>query len=200
MTTVETDNGADAAASHQNDIVPPGRRLRAALQAAGVGVAHRWRPGMSGRALEALSGGKVSRGTWQRLVGPLDDEGNGYLCEEDTFIDVCATLAKAGVPATTIAGIKEAYVTDQRVKKPTYRFETIETGASAAELVLSVVNGLPDPAEQRRFLEQMAGGLTHDQRVALMQAIALAFGGADGGASTNDGASSDGATGPGTGA
>ncbi len=200
MTTVETDNGADAAASHQNDIVPPGRRLRAALQAAGVGVAHRWRPGMSGRALEALSGGKVSRGTWQRLVGPLDDEGNGYLCEEDTFVLVCETLAKAGVPATTIADIKQAYVADRRVKEPTYRFETIETGASAAELVLSVIRGLPDPTEQRRFLEQLAGGLTYGQRVELMQAIAAAFGGASGGAPNNDGASNDGATDPGTGA
>jgi len=197
MTTVETDNNGADAASHQ---IPPGRRLRAALQAVGVGASTRWNPGLPLRQLEKMSGGRVSRATWGRLVGPCDDDGNGYLCEEDTFVLVCETLAKADVPATSIAEIKQAYVTDRRVKDPTYRFETIETGASAAELVLSVIRGLPDPAEQRRFLEQLAGGLTYGQRVELMQAIAAAFGGASGGAPNNDGASNDGATDPGTGA
>jgi hypothetical protein len=198
MTTVETD-----AANHQmNPIeqVPPGRRLRAALQAAGVGVGTRWTEGgVAMRELERLSGGRVSRGTWGRLVGPVDAEGNGYLCEEDTFIIVCETLAKAGVPATTIAECKQAYVTDRRVKDPTYRFKSIETGASAAELVLSVIEGLPDPLEQRRFLEQFAGGLRPELRVAMMQAIAAAFGGVNGGGSNNDGAA-NGTTGPSTGA
>jgi hypothetical protein len=196
MTTVET---TDAANHHMNPTehhsVPPGRRLRAALQAAGVGVGTRWTEGgVAMRELERLSGGRVSRATWGRLVGPVDAEGNGYLCEEDTFIIVCETLAKAGVPATTIAKCKQAYVTDRRVKDPTYRFKSIETGASAAELVLSVIEGLPDPLEQRRFLEDLAGGLRPELRVALMQAIAAAFG-ANGGGTNNDGAA-NGATGP----
>lgn len=199
MTTVDTD-AANHQMNHTEHIVPPGRRLHAALQAIGVGTSTRWNPGLPLRQLEKISGGRVSRTTWGRLVGPYDDEGNGYLCEEGMFVLVCETLAKVDVPATTIAGIKEAYVTDRRVKDPTYRFETIETGASAAELVLSVIEGLPDPAEQRRFLEDLAGGLKPELRIALMQAIAAAFGGgANGGGNNNDGAA-NGTTGPSTGA
>jgi hypothetical protein len=155
-----------------------------------------WAGELSTRELEKHSieaGGLVSKATLGRLIGPLDSNGCGYLCDEATFVKVIAALARAGVPPTTIATIKESYVTDKRVKEPTYRFETVEDGASAAELILSVVGRLQDRTERDRFLGEFAEGLPQQLRVELMGAMVTSFG-EDGEGTTDGGMGGGGST------
>lgn len=186
----------DPAEQYEWDSIPPGRRLRAALMDLGVAStargrgAYGWVPdsGLPIRYLDELSRGKVSRSTWQRLVGAVGGDGQGYLCTPGVFFTVLDVLKAAGIPSSIIEKIEQCYETDKRVKDPTFRLDRVKDGASAAEITVSMIRGLPDASERGQFNARFARRLTLGERMDLIRALADAPAGAGSGDDNDNGA------------
>jgi hypothetical protein len=85
------------------------------------------------------------------------------------------TLIDAGV-GTTVEQLLGALHADKAAREgvhPSGR-PTLQSGASPADLILSVIKGVPDPVERDKVLAEIRAGLNEDERVAWVTAMVRA--------------------------
>jgi hypothetical protein len=147
----DDDGGSD-------DVARPGYRFQALMISFGVAQPG----GLTIARMEELSGCSVSRETWRRVTTLAD------LPRPAILPAMAAALRAAGVD-TTAEALTEVRQADWKARKAqlqSLRQSALKSGASAADLWLSVLRGLPNERERQTFMDQVTGSLTEEERVA----------------------------------
>lgn len=164
VTVAATDDGALSGDG-------PGQQFQAILVRVGVGAASRWRQGrgLSTPKLAKLSPG-VSRETWRRSAT------EGHLPKASAVPAMAAALAALGAD-TTEEELTQALEADRKYRESKvqpFRVESVKSGASAADLFIEVLRGLPDEVQRDKFIAGITTRMSEDERVAFVTGLVTA--------------------------
>jgi hypothetical protein len=132
------------------------------------GVAQARKGGVSVAKLATLSRGVIPKSNWTRYVT------DGDLPRESALPAMAAALEAAGAN-TTLCELQQALRADKATRRTrihALRATNLKRGAPCADLMLELIEALPSAEEQETFFANMWEGLTHDQRLAIMRAMA----------------------------